>query len=212
MFPCIDVQPCFRNSSIGEQSGGKWTFPAALLDADVLHTFTVVISKAQQGSLADTRTASAQVTLVPRPAQLPIPTGSIKRPCAGEGCSSSRHPADYPLKLVLELDQGFDAAKVTYQWHSDQVASINSTEQQLVLQPEQLTDKNSLKIGVVMTLDGETGSTSITVPINAKPRCAAGGQGDAPAQCLIISNTSDVFDTASFTVSASNYYDNDKLR
>lgn len=204
------MQPCFANSTKGDQSGGKWTLPVALLTVDKLHTFRVTVSKA---SSTDARTGYLEVTLTPRPAQVPIPTGRIERLC-GSSCSS-RHSSDSPLSLLLKLDPGFEAAQVA--WQSDQISNISSTTAQLTLQPKQLPTTDSITVTAVMTFNGMAGSTSIAVPLNSKPSCRASEQAlqssaTLAAKCVDTSNTSVVFPTASFTSSASNYQDTDKLR
>lgn len=207
---CLSLQPCFGNSTTGDQSNGKWTLPAALLIVDKLHSFAVTVSKA---SATDTRTGTNTISLTPRLAQLPIPTGSIQRLCGG--MCSPKHSTDSPLSLLLKLAPGFEAATVA--WRSDQIANISTTALQLTLQPQQLPTTDSLTVTASMTLNQVTGSTSITVPLNSRPACGTTQQGSqsktsAAGGCADVSSTSDVFPTASFTSSASSYQDTDKLR
>lgn len=204
------MQPCFVNSTTGNQSNGKWAIPVSLLTVDKLHSFTVTVSKACP---TDTRTGSNAITLTPKLAQLPFPTGTIQRLYGGT--CSPRHSTDNPPSLLLKLDPGFEKAAVA--WWSDQIANIGSTALQLTLQPQQLPTTDSITVTATMTLNQVTGSTFITVPLNSRPSCSTTQQASqsstsAAGGCAVVSSTSDVFPAASFTTSASNYQDTDKLR
>ncbi|KAF8072463.1 olpB [Scenedesmus sp. PABB004] len=219
--------PCFANASHGDVSAGgaRWQLPAALLEPDRRHTFSVTVTKAAPG---DARSSSAELTITPRPAALPIPTGRVSRLCGGRaagaggaaagGCAA-RHGADAPLSLLLRADPGFEAAAVT--WHSEQVAALAGGAAggaQLTLAPGDLPAAGSVTIVAALSLNGMAGSTSITVPLNQPPACGKaapappGGGGPAPPpRCLELSATNGTFGSATFTASAGAFQDEGPL-
>lgn len=213
------------NTSWGDISNGRWELPAALLSNDKLHTFRVTVSKAVA---SDTRSASADISLTPRPAEIPIPTGKLQRLCgkassnaasgaaASAGCPA-KHNSDLPLSLLLKVDAGFEQAAVA--WQSDQVnLSTTAGSTQLTLQPSQLQAAgSSITVVAVVSLGGQTGSTSMTVPLNSKPACrssvqAMSSSNSLAANCMEVTELSNEYGNAAFIVSAQDYQDDSALR
>jgi hypothetical protein len=217
--------PCFSGSSWGDINGGRWELPASLLTVDKLHTFKVTVSKV---SGLDTRLQTDAISITPRAAQLPIPTGRINRLCgkgnsAGNAAANAaascpdKHNSDGPLSLQLKLDAGFEAAAVT--WQSPQLPNLASTAGsalQLNLQPSDLKDLSSITVVAVMSLNGQNGTTETTVRLNAKPACRASEQAlsssdTLAAKCLTVETISDTYGSAKFVVNAQAYQDDASL-
>lgn len=218
--------PCFSGSSWGDINGARWELPASLLAVDKLHTFRVTISKV---SGVDSRSDTDEISLTPRPAQLPIPTGRIIQLCSrgnsasnaatsASGTCPDKHNSDGPLSLQLKLNAGFEAAAVT--WQSPQLANLTSTagtSLQLTLQPQELKGLSSITVKAMMTLSGRSGSTEETVRLNDKPTCRMSAQalissGTLAARCLEVETISDTYGSAAFTVNAQAYQDDGKLK
>jgi hypothetical protein len=215
--------PCFSGSKWGDINGARWELPASLLAVDKLHTFKVTVSKV---SGVDTRSDTDEISLTPRPAQLPIPTGRITQLCvrgnsgnvASSGNCPDKHNSDGPLSLQLKLNAGFEAAVVT--WQSPQLPNLTSTAGsalQLTLQPGDLKGLSSISVKAVMTLNGQSGSTEETVRLNAKPACRMSAQAldssnTLAARCLEVETISDTYGSAAFTVNAQAYQDDGKLK
>lgn len=214
--------PCFSGSSWGDISGGRWELPAALLTVDKLHTFKVTVSKV---SGMDTRSQTDSVSITPRPAQLPIPTGRIIQLCgkgnaAGNAAAAcpDKHNSDGPLSLQLKLDAGFEAAAVS--WQSPQLPNLASTAGstlQLTLQPQDMKGLSSVTAVAVMSLAGKNGTTEATVRLNAKPACRASAQAlnsseTLAAKCLQVETVSDTYGSAEFAVNAQAYQDDGTLK
>jgi hypothetical protein len=138
----------------------------------------------------------------PRPAT--VPTGTIALVCGTAACPQ-RHSTDQPLSLTLRLPAAFAAASI--QWTSDQVAlagsGLNLSSPDLTIPGSMLPQAGAATIASQLTLAGQTGVASITVPLNGAPSCA----GPASTACVSVSNKTDVFPGAEFTVAAVNVAD-----
>lgn len=202
-------QPCFANSTRGEQQGAKWRIPAELLGVDKWHTFKVTVTK---GTGADGRSSSTSIRIRPREAKQKIPTGRILRVCGRDECPP-RHSTDAPLSLALRLDPGSESA--TFLWKSDQMSltapgAAPPTSRDLLLTPILLPGSGAASISVQLSMGNVSSTVSIQVPLNAKPQCT--GTVDGVTSCLQITNNSDIFPGASFTASAVGFTDDGSLR
>jgi hypothetical protein len=187
--------PCFSGNNRGTQSGDTWTIPGGLLGAGAAHTFTVTVTR-------DTRSASQQLVVTPR--QGAVPTGSIARLCTGAACNQP-HNTNQPLSVSLRL-QGSNTQDITWQWQVPGWAGATSvTGADLTIPAAQLPASGSVVINAALQndKDGTTGSTSLTVPLNAQPSCSAAGASG----CVVITTQNSVFPTASFQVAAVGFSD-----
>jgi hypothetical protein len=82
-------------------------------------------------------------------------------------------------------------------WSSDQVAGIAdfNGKSDLVLPPASLPASGSVTVAATLTAGGKSSTTSVVVPINAKPSCSR----DGASGCLVLAAASDVFPGASFS-------------
>jgi hypothetical protein len=196
--------PCFSSLDRGVQRAGKWTFSARLLTANIEHSFRVTIVKGSRSAIAPN-----PVKITAKAGQ--VPTGRIIRLCSGgsdgQACPH-RHNADAPLSLALYLDPPSSAA--TYSWSSDQIANLSgSTGPVLAIPADKLPTSGMLVVSVTLRLQEVEGRTSLSIPINAAPRCvpAVAGQG-----CLKVDLKNADYPKAAFEATASGFTDDDVLR
>ena len=151
---------------------------------------------------AGSRSATATLEGV-RPRAASVPTGTVLRACGAVACPPL-HSTDQPLSLTLQLPAAFAAA--TVQWSSEQVAlaskDIDAASLDLTIPPTLLPRGGAVTVEAALTLKGETGTATLTVPVNSAPYCA-----DAAGACLSVDTKSDVFPGASFVATAANIAD-----
>ena len=196
--------PCFSTLDRGVQRAGKWTFSARLLDPNIEHTFRVTVVKGGRSA-----TATNPIKITAKAAQ--VPTGRIVRLCSGAGDTQAcptLHNADSPLSLALYLDPSSSAA--TYSWSSDQIPSISGrTGTSLAIPVDKLPRSGVLVVSVQLLLEGVEGRTSLSIPINAPPRCVPAVEGE---KCLKVEVKSANYPKAVFEATASGFVEDDQLR
>lgn len=152
------------------------------------------------------RTASASTTIKVVDGALPIPSGKIIRQCGGP--CPPKHIASQPLSLSLQLDAGYAGAAIS--WSGP---GISGTAKDLIVTSLPRTLGEQLTVTATMTLAGQVGSATITVPLNHVPYCR-NSEGNAGASCISVAAVKDgtgadkdTFPTTAFLVSASGIED-----
>lgn len=188
---------------------GVWALPAGLLSPNVTHIFTVTVSK-DVAPGAPPLSATASLSLRPRPSASAFPRGILTRQCGLAGCATP-HNTDRPLTVSLVLDPQYTDATVS--WTSPELPTLASLQTRnttsdtaapagthyLTTPPSQLpSNLAGISITASMALANVTGLATIYVPLNSAPACAlaagaaassglAGAAGaDASSPCLVL--------------------------
>ena len=170
-----DSKPCFSTlDARGDQAGAVWAIPAGGLQAGVKHTFTVTVSKGA-------RSASATLPEL-RVVAAGTPTGRLERACVGGACAA-RHAGSDDLVVVLT-----DApAKAAVAWSLNGVAVDGASGAKAIIPAASLPiDGSPAVVKAALAVGDAKGEASLTVPINAAPRCGA-----ASGKCLAVTKVDD---------------------
>lgn len=192
--------PCFSGiNNAGNINGSVWSLPASTLTAGVEHTFTVLVSRIDPSTGAAVSGSEAAASLIMTPRAAGVPSGRIRRVCGPATCPTA-HTAGEPLTLSLLADTGAETATIT--WRSDQVPSLSCAGSECTVPAALLPSAGAVTVVAELTGQGNVkGTTSLTVPINGVPKCAAA------AGCLAVTVNSETFPTSSFTAEATGFED-----
>lgn len=107
-----------------------------------------------------------------------------------------------PLSLTLRLPAAFVDSSIG--WFSDQVAlaGLNLTVPDITIPPALLPQGGLFTISANVSLSGQTGTATISVPVNSAPYCSAGA-----STCFAVTAASTTFPTAQFQATAVNFAD-----
>eukprot|EP00775_Hariotina_reticulata_P012979 gene12979-13108_t len=198
-FSCAivgSILPCVTGTLGTQAASGLWTIPVTQLAVDKQYKLTVTATK---GS----RTASASTTVKVIDGTLPIPTGKVIRQC-GSTCPA-KHSADQPLSLSLQLDKGYEAASIS--WSGPAGAAISGTSKDLTISNLPRTLGQQITVSAVLSLQGQNGTATITVPLNFPPYCSANSCFTAAAVKDGTGADKDTFPSAAFMLSLANVQD-----
>jgi len=146
--------------------------------------------------------ATATLTGV-RPVSDAVPTGVITRLCGAVACGP-KHPGSAPLTVALRVPAAFADAAVAWALNGDTLE--DETAMRLTVPAAALPTNGAPAVITASITSGETtGVASLTVPINAAPRCTA----PAGESCLTVTpgTAGTVFPTAEFLAVAAGFVD-----
>jgi len=149
------------------------------------------------------RVASAFTTITVVDGTLPIPTGKIIRQC-GSACPA-KHSADQPLSLSLQLDKGYEAASIS--WSGPAGAGISGTSKDLTISNLPRTLGQQIIVSAVLSLQGQSGTATIAVPLNFPPYCSSSTCFTAAAVKDGTGADKDTFPSAAVMLSLANVQD-----
>jgi len=152
---------------------------------------------------AGNRAANTFTTITVVDGTLPIPTGKIIRQC-GSTCPA-KHSADQPLSLSLQLDKGYEAASIS--WSGPAGGAISGTSKDVTISNLPRTLGQLIAVSAVLSLQGQNGTATITVPLNFPPYCSASSCLTAAAVKDGTGADKDTFPSAAFMLSLANVQD-----
>jgi len=140
-----------------------------------------------------------------RPRAATVPTGSIARLCGSTACAP-KHSGSQPLSLVLQLPGAFAAASVSWaRADGIPIAAGDVSGLELTVPVAKLPAAGTpLVVQANISLNGESGSAMLTVPVNSAPYCPPGKE-----KCLTVDAKHDIFPYVEFVATASGFSDDD---
>ncbi|GMH46096.1 hypothetical protein BSKO_14060 [Bryopsis sp. KO-2023] len=207
----IGGEACFTGSNQPVVEGTRLCIPPELLTVGVWYYYTAKVSKTDVGVTTATRSGTTTIAFRPKPADSPVPIGSIEMQCGARDCPRLFNPTDL-VNLMVTVEKPY-ARNTSIAWSCDGIDDLEGIviggihRQNLLIKPNMLGAGAEITCSATLTrndIDTDSGTAVKTFTMNSPPYCGAVDGG-----CIIVSQTSEsnAYPNAVYRVKAQEFAD-----